>query len=124
MYSHNLAFDKATNTPMVYVNKSRAKGWHYLAPAAALRGLAEYRVWQYDEFLGLFLLICQNAALQPQRRDEKDSGKTGLGEDGATGHKATDCASCGLFSYEGSRGAVESKLRELEALKINQESNP
>jgi Recombinase len=35
VFSH-LVFDKATSTPMVYVNKNRNKGWHYLVSAAVI----------------------------------------------------------------------------------------
>jgi len=121
VFSH-LAFDKATKTPMVYVNKRRNKGWHYLASAAGLRGQAEYRVWQYDDFLGLFLYICQNAALQPQRRNEQDSGKLDLAKMELEDTKK-QIARLVDYLMRGQSGAVESKLREMEALKLAQENS-
>lgn len=120
VFSH-LAYDRATSTPMVYVNKNRKEGWHYLVPAASLRGQADYSAWQYDEFLGLFLLICQNAALQPQRRDERDGGKLDLARMELEDTKKQITR---LVDYlaRGQSGAVETKLRELETRKVEQEN--
>ncbi len=120
VFSH-LAFDRATNTTMVYINKNRNKGWHYLAPAAALRGQADYCAWQYDDFLGLFLLICQNAALQPQQHNERDSGKLDLARMELEDTKK-QIARLVDYLARGQSGTVEAKLRELEALKLGQES--
>jgi len=120
VFSH-LAYDGATNTPMVYVNKKRNKGWHYLVSAAGLRGQADYRAWQYDEFQGLFLLICQNAALQRQTNDVRDNGKLDLVRMELEDTKK-QIARLVDFLARGESAFVETKLHELEAQRLRQES--
>jgi DNA invertase Pin-like site-specific DNA recombinase len=120
VFSH-LAYDRTTNTPMVYVNKNRAKGWHYLVPAASLRGLADYSAWQYDEFQGLFLLICQNAALAPQRHEERDNGRLNLAKMELEDTKKQIARLVDTLARVQS-ATVETKLLELEALKKQKES--
>jgi DNA invertase Pin-like site-specific DNA recombinase len=121
VFSH-LAFDKATNTPMAYVNKGRDKGWHYLVSYAALRQQAPYAAWKYDEFLGVFLLVCQNAALQPQQKNEPDSRKLDLAR---MELDDTEKQIARLIDYlaRGDSATVEMKLRELEAKKVRLQSD-
>jgi DNA invertase Pin-like site-specific DNA recombinase len=121
VFSH-LAFDRATDTPMAYVNKHRDKGWHYLVPVAAFHQQAPYRAWQYDEFLALFLLVCQNAALAPQQRDAPDSGRLDLARmELADTEKQIKNLVKSLA--RGGSLAIEAELRELEAKRVKLQSS-
>jgi hypothetical protein len=107
---------------MAYVNKKREKGWHYLVSYAALNQQADYRAWQYDEFLGVFLLVCQNAALQPQQTKSPDTSKLDLARM-ELDETEKQIARLLDFLMRGTGAAVENRLRELEAKKLELEKS-
>jgi DNA invertase Pin-like site-specific DNA recombinase len=116
-----LLFDPLGNT-VVYLDKSPGHSTRkneYLVSYGALVGKpgAKYITWRYDEFLALFLLVCQNAALQPAQRDEPDSGKLDL----ARMELADTEKQIGNLVDSLARGgslAIEQKMRKLEAEKV------
>jgi DNA invertase Pin-like site-specific DNA recombinase len=108
-----VAFDKDTGAPMGYVNKNRGKGWHYLCCNLAVRGLAPYHVWQYDDFLGKFLFVCRKASerkMKPleSKNTELDVMRAELDETEAEIANLVKVLSRGYIE------AVESQLRSLE----------
>lgn len=111
-----LAFDKQTGSTMVYVNKGREKGWHYLVPSAAMNMKAKYTAWPYDDFKAKFLYVCQQAALRSAETIEPDRAQLDLAR------MELDDANKQIdrlvdFLARGAAVSVESKLRELEAKK-------
>jgi len=120
VFSH-LAFDKGTGSPMVYVNKRRKTGAHYLVAFNGLNGQAPYRTWQYDEFLALFLTICQRAALAPQEKAATGDDKLALARM-ALDETEQKIARLVEFLADGHSAGVADKLRELEAKKTAQKS--
>lgn len=107
-----LAFDPKGHS-MTYVNKDRAKGWHYLVSSAALIKKAEYCTWPYDDFLASFLTLCQKAALAKPPKAGKQNGELAvkqmeLVEVEKQIERLVD------FLARGTSGAVETKLREAE----------
>lgn len=108
-----VTFDKATGATMGYVNKNREKGWHYLCCSLAVRGLAPYEVWQYDDFLGKFLFVCRKASERKARplrskHTELDLTKSELDE------VEREVANLVKVLSRGYIEAVESQLRVLE----------
>lgn len=109
-----LAFDCKTGSPMVYLNKVREKGWHYLIASAALLQRTEYVTWQYDDFLASFLTVCREAALSKPPTVEKDDSrlvmaKTQLDDTQAQIGRLVEYLAKGTAS-----ASVDVKLRELE----------
>jgi DNA invertase Pin-like site-specific DNA recombinase len=109
-----VAFDKDTGAPMVYVNKGRSKGFHYLCCALAPRGLAPYRTWNYDDFLTKFLFVCRKASerkMRPMRSKstELDLAKAELDEVEGKAANLVKVLSRGYIE------SVENELRTLEA---------
>ena len=121
-----LAFDPKGNT-MVYINRTPknlpdpAQRYEYLVSYGALVGRAAYKTWRYDEFLALFLLVCQNAALAPQQMDAPDSGKLDLARM-ELADTEKQIARCLDFIVKGASPAMEAKMRELEARKVRLQS--
>jgi DNA invertase Pin-like site-specific DNA recombinase len=115
VFSH-LAYDAQGKT-MVYVNKDRKKGWHYLVSAAALLGKAPYHAWKYDEFLALFLLICQQAALAPKNKIEPETAKLDIARS-ELDEVEKQISRLVDFLIRGESASVEGKLREMEIKKL------
>ncbi len=125
-----VAFDKDTGAPMVYVNKDRPKGFHYLCCALAPRGLAPYRAWNYDDFLTKFLFVCRKASerkMRPMRSKstELDLAKAELDEvEGETANLVKvlsrgyiESVENELRTLEAKRTDLKAKVRTLESLK-------
>jgi DNA invertase Pin-like site-specific DNA recombinase len=114
-----LAFDPAGNT-MVYINRTPknlpdpAQRYEYLVSYGALVNRAKYITWRYDEFLALFLLVCQQAALQPAQKDEPNGGKLDLARM-ELADTEKQIARCADFILKGASPAIEARMRELEA---------
>jgi hypothetical protein len=101
---------------MCYIAKGEGQ-YQYLVSAAALEGETEYRSWQYDDFLASFLTVCHKVALQKPPTVEQANGELAL--------KRMELAEVEKqigrlvdFLAQGSSGAVETKLREVELKKI------
>jgi DNA invertase Pin-like site-specific DNA recombinase len=112
-----LAYDRATGSPMAYVNKNRAKGWHYLIAYAALQQSAAYVTWQYDDFLSVFLFVCQKAALQKPERADDGVGKLNIARM-ELDEIAKQIARLVDFLATGQSTGVETRLREMEQRKL------
>src|ERR1017187_2780145 len=113
---------------MVYINRTPknlpdpAQRYEYLVSYGALVGRAAYKTWQYDEFLALFLLVCQNAALAPQQKDAPDSGKLDLARM-ELADTEKQIARCADFILKGASPAIEARMRELEAKRVKLQSS-
>lgn len=125
-----VAFDKDTGAPMMYVNKNRSKGMHYLCCTLAPRGLAPYRTWNYDDFLGKFLFVCRKASEHKMRplhsKDtELDLAKSELDEIEGETTNLVKVLSRGYIEsvenqlriLEAKRTDLKTKVRTLESLK-------
>jgi DNA invertase Pin-like site-specific DNA recombinase len=125
-----VAFDKDTGAPMGYVNKNRGKGWHYLCCNLAVRGLAPYHVWQYDDFIGKFLFVCRKASerkmkplesknteldLMRAELDETEAGIANLVKVLSRGY--IEAVESQLRSLETKRSELSASVRSLESLK-------
>jgi DNA invertase Pin-like site-specific DNA recombinase len=114
-----LLFDLAGNS-IVYQDKTpegSENKYEYLVSYGAFTGKAKYVSWRYDEFLALFLLLCQNAALQPASSDDGDSGKLDL----ARMELADAEKQIGNLVKALARGgslAIDREMREQEAKKV------
>lgn len=109
-----ITFDRETGSSMAYVNKNRAKGWHYLVPNAALLEKAKYTTWQYDRFLESFLTLCHKAALAKPASITASNGEL------ASAKMDLETAEQKIgrlvdFLANGTSAGVESKLVKLEA---------
>lgn len=125
-----IAFDKATGAPVSYVNKNRAKGWHYLCCNLAMRGMAPYKVWQYDDFLGKFLFVCEKASerrMRPSKAGNTDLelARTELGDvEEQIGNLVrvlsrgyVESVETQLRLLESRKAALKAKIKELDTLK-------
>jgi DNA invertase Pin-like site-specific DNA recombinase len=119
VFSH-LAFDKETERPMCYVAKGKGR-YQYLVSAAALEGLTDYCSWNYDEFLALFLTVCQKAALRPAVNPEPEHAELDLARM-ELDETEKQIARLVDFLLKGQSAGVQSKLGELEAKKLRLES--
>lgn len=118
-----LAFDMASGAPMLYVNKNRKRGWHYLVPRTALMQEVAYCSWPYDDFLESFIGVCQHAALQkPPQPKGQVSGKLNLAKMELSDVESQISRLIDVLS-RGHSTAIETKLRELEAEKTRLQSN-
>jgi len=117
-----LAFDRTTGTPMVYANKKRAKHHHYLVPAACHRNQLNYQAWNYDEFMALFLLVCEKSALTKPSEIKLDDKALAIAQTelDSTNLKLDNLAD--FLATKGSSETVERKLRAMEETKKDLES--
>lgn len=122
-----LLFDPKGNT-VVYLNKSPGgsngeRRNEYLVSYAALAGKpgVPYITWRYDEFLALFLLVCQQAALQPAQKDEPNGGKLDLARM-ELADTEKQIARCADFIAKGASPAIEARMRKLEAESVKLKS--
>lgn len=108
-----MAFDRTTGSAMVYSNKNRNEGWHYLVASHATVGLAKYAAWQYDDFLAKFLIMCETAALRRAPEEVAGNGKVDVARMELDDLEKQIARLVDVLS-RGSVSGVEAKLRELE----------
>jgi DNA invertase Pin-like site-specific DNA recombinase len=115
-----LVFDHATGERMYYTTKN--PGESYLVSAAVNGGRAKYCAWKYVEFRALFLLVCEQAALQKSPDIESDNGaiavaKMELDEVNKQLERLAD-----FLATRGASETIEKKLRATEQTKRELES--
>ena len=115
VFSH-IAFDRETGSGMSFVSKNRKRGLQYLVSSAALNGLAPYNTWRYDEFLAVFLTVCQQAALEPANTKPEASGKLNLVRSELDDVNKAISRLVGFLERGESASAAE-RLRDMEATK-------
>lgn len=112
-----LAYDRDTGTKMTYSITNKKKGWHYLIPVAAKLGQASYHSWNYDQFLMLFLIVCQKAALEKAPSVDTKTSRIAALQLDIDGVEKQIERLVDFISQRGASPAVDEKLRRLEERK-------